>query len=75
MQHPSHEFKYSNLYSTFNEINLDELWLFGTGSNFVPIHEVVANMNPRICATLSIVYAFIRCDAVSAFCGRCKNTA
>ena len=42
--------------STFNEINPDELWLaFGTGSNFryIPIHEVVASMDPKICATYS----------------------
>ena len=64
--------------STFNEINPDELWLaFGTGSNFryIPIHEVVANMDPRVCATLPMFHAFTGCDTVSAFCGRGKKTA
>ena len=41
--------------STFNNINPDELWLtFETESNLgiiISIHEVVANMDPRICAT------------------------
>ena len=63
---------------TFNEIDPNELWLvFGIGSNFryIPIHEVVANMDPRICATLPMFHAFTRCDTVSAFCGRGKKTA
>ena len=64
--------------SMFNEINLEELWLaFGTGSNFryIPIHEVVVNMDPRICATLPMFHAFTGCDTVSSFCGRGKKTA
>ena len=64
--------------SMFNEINLEELWLaFGTGSNFryIPIREVVVNMDPRICATLPIFHAFTGCDTVSSFCGRGKKTA
>ena len=55
--------------STFNKINLDDLWLaFGIGSNFkyIPIHEVVANIDPRICATLPMFHAFIKCNIVSA---------
>ena len=42
----------------------------GTGFNFryIPIYEVVANMDPRICA-------FTGCDTVSAFCCRSKKTA
>ena len=50
---------------------------FGTGSNFryIPIHEVVASMDPRICATLPMFHAFTGCDTVSAFCGRGKKTA
>ena len=64
--------------STYSEINPDELWLaFGTGSNFryIPIHKVVANMDPRICANLPMFHAFTGCDTVSAFCGRGKKTA
>ena len=64
--------------SMFREINLEELWLaFGTGSNFkhIPIHEVVVNMDPRICATLPMFHAFTGCDTVSSFCGRGKKTA
>ena len=41
----------------------------------VPIHEVVANMDPRICANLPMFHAFTGCDTVSVFCGRGKKTA
>ena len=64
--------------STFNAINPDELWLaFGTGTKFryIPIHEVVTNMEPRICSTLPMFHAFTGCDTVSSFCGRVKKTA
>ena len=64
--------------SMFNEMNLEELWLaFGTGSNFryIPIHEVVVSMDPRVCATLPMFHAFTGCDTVSSFCGRGKKTA
>ena len=62
----------------FRRINPDELWLsFGTGSNLqhIPIHEVAAEMNQQVCATLPIFHAFTGCDTVSAFCGRGKKTA
>ena len=52
----------------FNEIKLEELWLaFGTGSNFryIPIHEVVVSMDPRVCTTLPMFHAFTGCDTVS----------
>ena len=51
-------------------------WLFGTGIKFwyIPIHEIVTNMDPRICATLPMFHSFIGCDMVSAFCGRGKKT-
>ena len=64
--------------STFNEIDCDELWLaFGTGTKFryIPIHEVVSNMEPRICSTLPMFHAFTGCDTVSSFSGRGKKTA
>ena len=62
----------------YNKINPDELWLaFGTGSNFryIPIHEVVGDMDPRICAVLPVFHALTGCDTVSAFGGRGKKTA
>ena len=47
------------------------------GANFwyIPIHEVVTIMDPRICATPPMFYAFTGCDTFSAFCGRGKQTA
>ena len=39
------------------------------------LHEVVVNMDPRICATLPTFHAFTGCDTVSLFCGRGKKTA
>ena len=71
MQHPSHEFE-------GKEMNPDKLWLaFENQSNFryIPIHEVVANMDARICTTVPMFHAFTGCDTVSAFCGRGKKTA
>ena len=60
--------------SMFRETKPDELWLaFDTW--IVPIHEVVASMDPRICATLPIFHALTGCETVSAFCGRGKKTA
>ena len=32
-------------------------------------------MDPRICTTLPMFYAFTGCDTFSAFCGRGKKTA
>ena len=62
----------------FNQIGADEPWLaFGTQSNFryIPVHDVVAGMDPRICATLPVFHALTGCDTVSAFSGRGKKTA
>ena len=45
----------------FNEISPEELWIaFGTGSNFhyIPVHEVAAAMDPKVCATLHVFHAF-----------------
>ena len=42
---------------------------------YVPIHEVVTNMDARICVNLPMFYAFTGCDTVSAFYGRGKKTA
>ena len=59
----------------FNQIGADELRLaFETRSNFryIPVHVVVAGMDPRICATLPVFHALTGCDTVSAFSGRGK---
>ena len=65
-------------FSNFYKINSDELWLaFGTGATFwyIPIHEVVTNMNPRICATLPMFHAILGlCNMVSAFCGEVNDS-
>ncbi len=64
--------------SKFHEINPDELWMaFGTKANFcyLPIHEVISGMDPKICKTLPVFHAFTGCDTVSAFGGRGKKTA
>ena len=64
--------------STFNEINPDELWrAFKNRSNlrYIPIHEVVANVDARICAILLSFHSFTGCNTVSAFCGTGKKTA
>ena len=53
------------------------IWLsFGTGSHlqYIPVHEVAAEMNQRICTTLPVFHALTGCDTVSAFCGRGKKT-
>ena len=62
----------------FNHLNADGLWLaFGTKSHFryIPIHEIVAGLDPRICTTLPVFHALTGCDTVSAFGGRGKRTA
>ena len=37
---------------------------------YIPIHEVVANMDTRVCAILPMFHTFTGCDTLSAFCGR-----
>jgi len=62
----------------FSQINPDELWLaFGSKLHFryIPIHEVVKELDPAICKTLPVFHAFTGCDTVSAFGGRGKRTA
>jgi len=62
----------------FDQNSPEELWIaFGTGSNFchIPIHEVVATMDPKVCATLHVFHAFTGCDTTSAFVGRGKKAA
>ena len=62
----------------FNQIGADELWLaFGTRLNFryIPVHDVIVGMDPRICATLPVFHALTGCDTVYKFSGRGKKTA
>ncbi len=64
--------------SMFHRISPEELWIaFGTGSNFryIPVHEIAAAMDPRVCATLHVFHAFTGCDNTSSFGGRGKKTA
>ena len=39
------------------------------------VHDVVAGMDPRICAALPVFHALTGCDTVSIFSGRGKKTA
>lgn len=62
----------------FHRIDPEELWMaFGTASNFryIPIHEIVMDMDPRTCIALPVFQAFTGCDIVSAFGGRGKKSA
>lgn len=64
--------------SLFNQLGAEELWLaFGTSSSFryIPIHEVVHEMDPRTCMALPVFHSFTGCDTVSAFAGRGKKSA
>ena len=52
-----------------NQINVDELWLaFGTKAHFryIPIHDVVNEINPVVCKSLLFFHVFTGCDTVSA---------
>ena len=45
----------------FDQISPEVLWIaFGTGCNlhYIPVHKVVAAMDPKICATLHVFNAF-----------------
>ena len=62
----------------FYQISPEELWIAsGTGCNFhyIPIHKVVAAMDPKVYATLHVFHAFTGCDTISSFGGRGKKTA
>ena len=64
--------------SMFHRINAEELWLaFSTSSSFryIPIDEVVNEMDPRTCMILPVFHSFTGCDTVSAFGGRGKKSA
>ena len=42
---------------------------------YLSMKLLLANMDPRICATLPMFHAFTGCNTVSAYCGRGKKTA
>ena len=61
-----------------NNIKPDELWVaFDTGSHsrYIPVHELTASLDSRMCSTLHVFHAFTGCDIVSSFLGRGMKTA
>ena len=51
---------------------------FGTGSHFryIPVHELTASLDSRMCSTLHVFHAFTGCNIVSSFLAwRGKKTA
>ena len=59
--------------SSFSKIKADELWVsFGTRKHFryIPIHDLVATLDPRRSCKLPIFHAITRWDTVSAFAGQ-----
>ena len=62
----------------YNNIKPDELWVaFGTGTHFryIPVHELTASLDSRMCSTLHVFHTFTGCDIVSSFLGRDMKTA
>ena len=60
----------------FSKINAEEMYIaFGTGAHFryISIHEVVAQLDPSICAVLPAFHSFTGCDTTSSFLGRGKK--
>ena len=60
----------------FSQMKPDEMWIqFSTGKNFrfIPIHEIVSSLTPKICSNLLAFHAFTGCDTVSSFGGRGKK--
>ena len=60
----------------FDRIKPDELWVaLGAGSHFryIPVHELAASMDQRMCATLHVFHAFTGCDTVSSFGGEARR--
>ena len=60
----------------FSQMKPDEMWIaFSTRKNFrfIPIHEIVSSLTPKICSSLLAFHAFTGCDTVSSFGGRGKK--
>ena len=60
----------------FSQMKPDEMWIaFSTGKNFrfIPIHEIVSSLTPKICSSLLAFHAFTGCDTLSSFGGREKT--
>ena len=50
---------------------------FGIGAShrFIPIHEIVFQLDSQVSSNLVAFHAFTGCDTTSGFCGRGKKTA
>ena len=62
----------------FSQMKPNEMWIaFSTGKNFrfIPIHEIVSLLTPKVCSSLLAFHAFTGYDTVSSFGGRRKKTA
>ena len=60
----------------FGQMKPHEMWIaFSTGKNFcfIPIHEIVSSLTPKICSGLLAFHAFTGCDTVSSFGRRGKK--
>ena len=60
----------------FSQMKLDEMWIaFSTEKNFcfIPIHEIVSSLTPKICSSLLAFHAFTGCDTGSSFGGEEKK--
>ena len=56
--------------ASFSNIYHDELWIaLGTRSRcrYIPVHQLVAVMHSRQCATIPIFHALTGCDSVYSF--------
>lgn len=65
-------------YHQVNTLNLKEFW-FKTGRGakrrFIPIHEIVTKLGPRVCTLLLAFHGITGCDTVSSLAGIGKKTA
>ena len=61
-----------------DQLLVNEVWLaFGVGKNFryIPVHDIVAKLDPHKCSGLLFFHAFTGCDTVSSFFGHAKKGA
>ena len=42
---------------------------------YIPVHELIASLDSRMCSTIHVFHAFTDYDIVSSFWGRGKKTA
>ena len=63
---------------SLQELGLQKLWVaFGQGSYWlwIPIHDIVATIDPEKTNGLLFFHSFSGCDIVSAFRGKAKLSA